>query len=110
MVIWSELMKKVWLIINCVVDSDVMVVLLGELGVGKMVFVYVLYYGSEWKEELFIEINCGVILVSLFEFEMFGYEVGFFIGVSIKGKIGKFELVYNGMFFLDEIGELFFDM
>lgn len=110
MVIRSESMKKVWSIINRVADSDATVVLLGESGVGKTAFARALHYGSERKEEPFIEINCGAIPASLFESEMFGYEAGSFTGASTKGKIGKFELAHNGTLFLDEVGELPLDM
>jgi transcriptional regulator with PAS, ATPase and Fis domain len=103
-------MKKVWSIINRVADSDATVVLLGESGVGKTAFARALHYGSERKEEPFIEINCGAIPASLFESEMFGYEAGSFTGASTKGKIGKVELAHNGTLFLDEIGELPLDM
>ena len=103
-------MKKVWSIINRVADSDATVVLLGESGVGKTAFARALHYGSERKEEPFIEINCGAIPASLFESEMFGYEAGSFTGASTKGKIGKFELAHNGTLFLDEVGELPLDM
>lgn len=99
MVIRSESMKKVWSIINRVADSDATVVLLGESGVGKTAFARALHYGSERKEEPFIEINCGAIPASLFESEMFGYEAGSFTGASTKGKIGKFELAHNGTLF-----------
>src|SRR6478736_4569133 len=110
MVIRSQAMKKVWSIINRVADSDATVVLLGESGVGKTAFARALHYGSERKEEPFIEINCGAIPASLFESEMFGYEAGSFTGASTKGKIGKVELAHNGTLFLDEIGELPLDM
>lgn len=110
MVIRSQSMKKVWSIINRVADSDATVVLLGESGVGKTAFARALHYGSERKEEPFIEINCGAIPASLFESEMFGYEAGSFTGASTKGKTGKFELAHNGTLFLDEIGELPLDM
>lgn len=40
---------------------------------------------------------------------MFGYKVGFFIGV-LKDKKGFFEEVNNGIIFLDEIGEMVFEL
>lgn len=41
---------------------------------------------------------------------MFGYEKGAFTGASKNGKLGLFELADKGTIFLDEIGELPFDM
>ncbi len=57
-----------------------------------------------------MSINCSAISPSLFESELFGYEEGSFTGVHRKGKAGKFEQAQNGVLFLDEIGDLPYDM
>lgn len=69
------------------------VLIFGESGVGKEVFVKVIYEVSEVVKVFFILINCGVILEVLFESELFGYECGVFFGVNSKGKKGKIEFV-----------------
>lgn len=71
-----------------------------------MYVVKLIYNKSIRSKGLFIEVNCGVISDYLFEVELFGYEVGVFIGVFKNGKVGLVELVDGGMFFLDEVGEL----
>lgn len=54
-------------------------------------------------------VNCFVFSKDLFESEIFGYKVGLFIGV-MKDKKGLFEVVDNGIIFLDEIGEMVFEL
>lgn len=77
----------------------------GESGMGKELFVYVIYNVSSWKFNKFVWINCVVFFEFLFESEFFGYEEGVFFGVKRGGKCGVFEEVNNGSIFLDEIGE-----
>lgn len=55
---------------------------------------------------LFVVVNCGVIVELLLEVELFGYEEGVFIGLWCGGCVGLFEIVYGGMLFFDEIGEM----
>lgn len=83
-----------------------MILLCGELGIGKELFVYVIYNESDWKYNKFICVNCVVLFENFFELELFGYEDGVFLGVKCGGKKGLFEEVNNGSIFLDEIGEL----
>lgn len=51
-------------------------------------------------------VNMGCVLKEMVESILFGYECGVFIGVVVN-KVGFIEIVYNGLFFLDEIGECF---
>lgn len=45
----------------------------------------------------------------LLESEFFGYGDGVFINVKKGGKVGLFEIVDNGIIFLDEIGDMLYD-
>lgn len=67
---------------------DVIVCLIGEIGMGKEVVVWVIYNNSFRKNGLFIVVNCGVVFEKLIESELFGYMEGVFIGVKWKGQIG----------------------
>lgn len=89
---------------------DATVMLLGETGVGKEEFARYIYQNSRRKDGSFIKVNCGAIPPNLLESELFGYEKGAFTGASKNGKLGLFELADKGTIFLDEIGELPFDM
>lgn len=87
-----------------------LVFLMGEIGIGKEVFVRVIYNNSSRLDKFMVSINCVVILEELLELELFGYDEGVFIGVKKGGKKGKFLVVNNGIIFLDEIGDMFLIM
>jgi two-component system response regulator AtoC len=57
----------------------------------------------------FIAVDCGALVPTLMESELFGYEKGAFTGAS-KSKAGLFQAANGGTIFLDEIGELPLEM
>lgn len=77
----------------------------GVSGIGKELFVNVIYKVSNCSDKLFVVINCGVLFENLFEFELFGYVKGVFIGVVVV-YLGLFREVDGGILFLDEIGDM----
>lgn len=85
---------------------DTTILITGETGVGKELFVQAIHSESSRQNNAFIAINCGAIPKELIESELFGYEPGAFTGAKQKGSIGKFELANEGTIFLDEIGEM----
>ncbi|QJD87816.1 sigma-54 interaction domain-containing protein [Cohnella herbarum] len=82
------------------------VLLTGETGVGKERFAQAIHRLREREDAPFIAVNCGALMASLVESELFGYEKGAFSGADARGKPGKIELARGGTLFLDEIGEL----
>lgn len=64
-----------------VVFFDVVVVFLGEIGIGKELVVYVIYESSGCEDGLFVVVDCVGMIEMFFESELFGYERGVFIGV-----------------------------
>lgn len=87
------------------------VLLLGETGVGKDYLARYIHNESKGIENPnFIKINCGAIPYNLIESELFGYEAGAFTNASKKGKMGLFELAEDGTIFLDEIGDMPFNL
>jgi transcriptional regulator with PAS, ATPase and Fis domain len=86
------------------------VLITGESGTGKEVFANVIHEMSNRRDNNFIKINCAAIPENILESELFGYEDGAFTGARRGGKIGKFELADQGTIFLDEIGDMSFDM
>ncbi|HBV20952.1 MAG TPA: PEP-CTERM-box response regulator transcription factor [Nitrosomonas sp.] len=90
-------------------SSDVTVMLLGESGTGKEVLAKALHTLSVRKKNRFIAINCAAIPEALLESELFGYEKGAFTGAS-KQTLGKIEMADGGTFFLDEVGDLPFQL
>lgn len=95
--------------IERVATSDVTVMLLGESGTGKEVLVRALHQMSDRKEGRFVAINCAAIPENLLESELFGYEKGAFTG-AVKQTPGKIESAKGGTFFLDEVGDLPFQL
>jgi transcriptional regulator with PAS, ATPase and Fis domain len=85
--------------------TDINVLLLGETGAGKEVFASRLHQLSSRAAGPFIKINCGAIVESLLESELFGHEKGAFTGAAAP-KPGLFEAAARGTVFLDELGEL----
>jgi len=86
------------------------VLLTGESGTGKELFAHAIHNASDRKAGPFVAINCGALPKSLIESELFGYEGGSFTGSRREGQPGKFELAHGGTIFLDEIGDMPFDV
>lgn len=89
-------------------DCNVMIT--GETGVGKEKVANLIHRNSSRKTQPFVKVNCASVSPTLVESEFFGYEKGAFTGASVGGKRGYFELADNSTIFLDEIGELPFEM
>ncbi|MFW1676598.1 sigma-54-dependent transcriptional regulator [Pontibacter sp. JAM-7] len=81
---------------------DTNLIIYGETGTGKELVAQCLHEFGPRAEQPFVPLNCGAIPESLFESELFGYEVGAFTGAS-KRRIGKFEFSAGGTLFMDEI-------
>lgn len=82
------------------------VLITGETGTGKELFVQSMHNASGRSEGPFVAINCAALSEQLLESELFGYAEGSFTGASKGGKAGLFELAHGGTIFLDEIGEM----
>lgn len=95
--------------IEKVAPSDVTVLLLGESGTGKEVLARALHSLSNRRNRRFVAINCAAIPETLLESELFGYEKGAFTGAA-KQTPGKIEMADGGTFFLDEVGDLPFQL
>ena len=89
--------------------TDVPVLLTGETGTGKEVFAQAIHKNSLRNKKSFVAVNCSAVSKELLESEMFGYKAGAFTG-ALKDKKGLFEEADNGTIFLDEIGEMAYDL
>ena len=92
-----------------VAATDVPVLLTGETGTGKEVFAQSIHQHSSRSDKAFVAINCSSFSRDLLESEMFGHKAGAFTG-AVKDKKGLFEEANNGTIFLDEIGEMAFEL
>ncbi len=89
-----------------IIDKDIPIIIHGETGVGKEVFVKGLHHYSQRRMHQLVAVNCAAIPSDLVESELFGYEKGAFTGASNKGSIGFIRKAHKGTLFLDEIGEM----
>ncbi|MCA4960695.1 sigma-54-dependent Fis family transcriptional regulator [Pseudomonas sp. Y24-6] len=87
-------------------EKDIPLLIHGETGVGKEVFVKALHQASSRSNQAFIAVNCAAIPAELVESELFGYEKGAFTGANQKGSIGLIRKADKGTLFLDEIGDM----
>lgn len=86
------------------VDSTILIA--GESGTGKELIAELIHNNSPRNSEAFIKVNCGAIPDNLLESELFGYEGGAFTGARKEGRHGYLEMANKGTIFLDEIGDL----
>lgn len=93
-----------------IADSKSTVLITGESGTGKEIIAQSIHNYGNRSGESFIAVNCGAIPKTLIESELFGYVEGAFTGAKRGGTAGKFEIADGGTIFLDEIGEMPFDM
>ncbi|KPB23905.1 Sigma-54 dependent transcriptional regulator [Pseudomonas savastanoi] len=87
-------------------EKDIPLLIHGETGVGKEVFVKALHQASTRATQPLIAVNCAAIPAELVEAELFGYERGAFTGASQKGSIGLIRKANKGTLFLDEVGDM----
>ena len=85
------------------------VLLLGESGTGKSLTARIIHYSSMPVDAPFVDINCAAIPENLIEAELFGYEKGAFTNATATRQ-GLLEEAEGGTIFLDEIGELPFNL
>jgi DNA-binding NtrC family response regulator len=105
----SPEMEKLYRIISKAAHSTHPVLILGESGTGKELVARSIHYSGPYRDKPFVAIDCGSLVPSLIESELFGYVKGAFTG-AIKNKDGLLQAAQGGTIFLDEIGELPIDL
>lgn len=101
----SKAMQEVYRTLEKVAPTDASVLIYGESGTGKELIARAIHKLSPRKDKPFIRVNCGALVETLLESELFGHEKGSFTG-AVKRKKGRFELAHLGSIFLDEIGDI----
>ncbi len=98
-------MREIRSKIDCVLSSDLPVLIQGESGTGKEVIARFLHTRSNRHDAPFVKLNCAAIPASLLESELFGYERGSSDGAA-GDRLGLIEMADGGTLFLDEIAEM----
>src|SRR5882724_1526300 len=90
-------------------DTRTPVLVSGESGTGKELVARAIHFRGAMAQTPFVAVDCGSLVPTLMESELFGYEKGAFTG-AMKSKAGLFQAANGGTIFLDEIGELPLEM
>jgi len=98
-------MRAIGAIIQSISDTDTIVLIRGESGVGKDLIARAVHRASTRRDGPFVKVNCAAIPQDLLESQLFGHEKGAFTGAH-RRKFGQFEYANKGTLFLDEIAEL----
>jgi DNA-binding NtrC family response regulator len=102
-------MQDVLRMISRLKDTRTPVLISGESGTGKELVARAIHFRGALAQSSFVAVDCGALVPTLMESELFGYEKGAFTGAT-KTKAGLFQAANGGTIFLDEIGELPLEM
>ncbi len=95
--------------VEAVADTPANVLVLGESGVGKELVARAIHARSGRANAPLVKVNCASIPKELFESEFFGHVKGAFTGAH-RDRVGRFQLADGGSIFLDEIGEIPYEL
>lgn len=105
----SAEMEKIYRILSKVAQSTHPVLILGESGTGKELVARTIHAYGPNARKAFLPVDCGSLVPTLMESELFGYVKGAFTGAN-RSKDGLLVSAGDGTVFLDEIGELSLDL
>src|SRR3982751_7127892 len=102
-------MDKLYRIVAKAAHSAHPVLILGESGTGKEMVARAIHHSGPCADKPFIPVDCGSLVPTLIESELFGYVKGAFTG-AMHAKDGLLAIAEGGTVFLDEVGELPVDL
>lgn len=102
-------MEKLYRMIAKAAQSTHPVLVLGESGTGKELVARSIHFSGPLRDKPFIPVDCGSLVPTLIESELFGYVKGAFTG-AVQAKEGLLTMARGGTVFLDEIGEMPVDL
>jgi DNA-binding NtrC family response regulator len=101
----SAKIQDVMRMVSRLKDTRTPVLVTGESGTGKELVARAIHFRGPLAQMPFVAVDCGSLVPTLMESELFGHEKGAFTG-ALKSKPGLFHAANGGTIFLDEIGEL----
>jgi len=105
----SKEIHDVLVLIDRLKDTRTPVLISGESGTGKELVARGIHFRGALAKKPFVAVDCGSLVPTLIESELFGYEKGAFTG-ALRSKEGLFQAADGGTIFLDEVGELPLEM
>ncbi len=102
-------MDRLYRTIGKAAQSAHPVLILGESGTGKEMVARAIHHSGTFRDKPFIPVDCGSLVPTLIESELFGYVKGAFTGAT-QSKPGLLAIAEGGIVFLDEVGELSVDL
>jgi two-component system response regulator HydG len=101
----SQPMHHAFKLIQRVAPTRTPVLIMGESGTGKELVARSIHESGPWRDKPFVPIDCGALVPTLIESELFGHIRGAFTG-AVRNKAGLLETAGEGTLFLDEVAEL----
>jgi DNA-binding NtrC family response regulator len=101
----SKAMAEVIDLVRRVSATESTVLITGESGTGKELLAKEIHAHSLRRNAPFVVVDCGALVETLFESELFGHVKGSFTGAH-ETKHGRFEVADGGTIFLDEISNI----
>jgi DNA-binding NtrC family response regulator len=105
----SAAIQDVLRMVSRLKDTRTPVLITGESGTGKELVARAIHFRGPLSQMPFVAVDCGALVPTLMESELFGHEKGAFTG-ALKAKPGLFHAANGGSIVLDEIGELPLEM
>ena len=101
----SKAIQEVLKLARKVASTDSTVLITGESGTGKELIARSIHQLSPRHQKPFVTVDCGALVETLFESELFGHVKGSFTG-AVATKYGRFEIANGGTIFFDEVGNI----
>jgi two-component system, NtrC family, response regulator HydG len=105
----SEVSRALYEQASLIAPTDMSVIVQGESGTGKEYAAQLIHSLSLRTKGPFMAVDCGALSKELAASELFGHVKGSFTG-AVGDKTGQFELANGGTIFLDEIGNLSYEV
>lgn len=105
----SQASKQLHDYVRLVAPTNMSVVIEGESGTGKEYVARTIHQLSARAKAPFVAVDCGALSKDLAASELFGHVKGAFTG-AVQDKTGQFEAAHTGTLFLDEVGNLSYEV